>query len=92
MLLPPTPLTPPEIVTLEACSLHGPQPRQRRRALAILGHHRGQSLPQLAALFAVRYATVHDWLRAWQQGGVAGLAEGRRAGRPPKLTEAAQKK
>ncbi len=92
MLLPPTSLIAAEIVTLEACSLHGPHPRQRRRALAILGHHRGQSLPQLAALFAVRYATVHDWLGAWQQGGIAGLAEGHRAGRPPKLTEAAQKK
>lgn len=92
MLLAPTALTATEIVTLEACSLHGPHPRQRRRALAILGHHRGQSLPQLAALFAVRYATVHDWLGAWQHYGVAGLAEGRRAGRPPKLAEPAQKK
>ena len=92
MLLPPTPLTATEVVTLEACSLRGPHPRQRRRALAVLGHHRGQSLPQLAALFAVRYATVHDWLGAWRQHGVAGLAEGHRAGRPPKLTGAAQKK
>lgn len=92
MLLPPTPLTAPEIITLESCSLHGPHPRQRRRALAILGHHRGQSLPQLATLFAVRYATVHDWLQAWQQGGIAGLAEGHRAGRPPKLGTDAQKK
>lgn len=92
MLLPPTPLTATEIVTLEACSLRGPHPRQRRRALAVLGHHRGQSLPQLATLFAVRYATVHGWLKAWQQHGVAGLAEGRRVGRPPKLAEAAQKK
>ena len=92
MLLSPTSLTATELVTLEACSLHGPHPRQRRRALAILGHHRGQSLPQLAILFAVRYATVHDWLQAWQQGGIAGLAEGRRAGRPPKLGTEAQKK
>jgi transposase len=92
MLLPATPLTATELFTLEACSLHGPHPRQRRRALAILGHHRGQSLPQLATLFAVRYATVHDWLQAWQQDGIAGLAEGRRAGRPPKLRAAAPKK
>lgn len=92
MLLPATSLTATEIVTLEACSSHGPHPRQRRRALAILGHHRGQSLPQLATFFAVRYATVHDWLQAWQQDGIAGLAEGRRAGRPPKLRADAQKK
>ena len=92
MLLPPTPLTSTEVATLEACSLHGPHPRQRRRALAILGHHRGQTLPRLATLFAVRYGTVHDWLQAWQQRGLAGLAEGRRAGRPPKLAESAKKK
>ena len=92
MLLPPTPLTEPEVAPLEACSLRGPHPRQRRRALAILGHHRGHTLPQLAALFAVRDGRVHDWLPAWQQAGVAGLGEGRRAGRPPKLAAPAQKK
>ncbi|WP_143434684.1 hypothetical protein [Hymenobacter roseosalivarius] len=64
MLLPATPLSTAGIVTLEACSLYGPHSRQRRRAVAILGHHRSQSLPRLAALFAVRYAIVHNWLRA----------------------------
>jgi transposase len=64
----------------------------RRRALAVLGHHRGQSLRQLAALFAVRYATVHDWLTRWHRHGLAGLAEGARAGRPPRLDPSAQKK
>jgi transposase len=87
-----TELTDLEVQTLEACSQRGPHPRMRRRALAVLGHHRGHSLPQLAALFAVRYATVHGWLQAWQQRGLAGLQEGRRAGRPPKLAVAAQKK
>lgn len=85
-------LTADEITTLTACSLHGPHPRQRRRALAVLGHHRGQSVGQLAHFFAVRYATVHAWLGAWQQRGLAGLAEGRRAGRPPKLAPEAKKK
>lgn len=88
----PTPLTAPEVMTLEACGLHAPHPRQRRRAQAVLGHHRGQSLGQLATFYAVRYATVHAWLHAWCQHGLAGLAEGARAGRPPKLAEGAQKK
>ena len=85
-------LTTDEICTLEACSLHAPHPRQRRRAPAVLGHHRGQSLGQLAAFYAVRYATVHAWIHAWQQQGLAGLAEGKRAGRPLKLPAEAQKK
>ena len=91
-MLPATPLTAVELTTLEHHSRHAGHHRERRRALAILGHHRGQSLPQLAVLFAVRYATVHDWLSRWQDHGVAGLAEGARAGRPPKLDAPAQKK
>ena len=87
-----TALTADELRVLEHYSQHAPHHRERRRALAVLGHHRGQSLGQLASLFAVRYATVHDWLTRWQGQGLAGLAEGPRAGRPPKLDAAAQKK
>jgi transposase len=85
-------LTVDEVNTLEACSLRGPHPRQRRRAQAILGHHRGHSLGQLASFFAVRYATVHAWVQAWETGGIAGLAEGGRSGRPPKQNAAVKKK
>lgn len=88
----PLALTPDEVITLDACSHHARHPRQRRRAQAVLGHHRGQSLNQLASFFAVRYATVHGWLSAWCAQGLAGLLEGQRAGRPPKLPPAAQKK
>ena len=91
-MLPPLSLTPDEVTTLDACSHHARHPRQRRRAQAVLGHHRGQSLNQLAAFFAVRYATVHGWLRAWHRQGLAGLCEGARPGRPPKLPAAAKKK
>jgi transposase len=90
MLRPATALSAEEVTCLEACSQHGPHPRMRRRP--VLGHHRGQTVPQLAALFAVRYATVHGWVQAWHRAGLAGLAEGRRAGRPSKLAPAAQKK
>jgi transposase len=89
-------LTPDEVTTLDACSHHAKHPRHRhrhrRRAQAVLGHHRGQSLNQLAVFFAVRYATVHGWLKAWREQGLAGLCEGVRAGRPPKLPPAAKKK
>ena len=91
-MLPSIPLTADELTTLEACSLHARHPRQRRRAQAILGHHRGHSLNQLAAFYAVRYATVHAWLQAWQDHGLAGLAEGKRAGRAPKIDALTQKK
>ena len=85
-------LTADEVTTLEACSLHAHHPRQRRRAQALLGHHRGQSLTQLATFYAVRYATVHAWVKAWRQQGLVGLAEGKRSGRPPKGQGEAKKK
>ena len=84
-------LTPDEVITLDACSHHARQRRQRRRAQAVLGHHRGQTLNQLAAFFAVRYATVHGWLNAWCDHGLASLLEGKRAGRLPKLPPATKK-
>ena len=87
-----TPLSASEKLTLEACSHHAPHPRQRRRALAVLAHSRGQRLADVAKLFAVRYATAHGWLQAWERRGVAGLAEAARAGRPPKLDAATKKK
>ena len=63
----------------------------RRRAQAVLGHHRGASIQALATLFAVGYNTVSDWRRRWQTRGLAGLAEGPRRGRPTKLLPVVKK-
>lgn len=73
-------LTSDEVTTLDACSHHS---RQRHRAQAVMGHHQGQGLSQLAAFFAVRYTTVHGWLKAWHSQGLVGLCE-----RPPNLPPA----
>ena len=82
-------LPPGEATTLDARSHHA---KHRRWAQAVLGHHQGQSLNQLAVFFAVRYATVHGWLKAWREQGLAGLYEEVRACRPSKLPSAAKKK
>ncbi|WP_143080257.1 helix-turn-helix domain-containing protein [Hymenobacter arizonensis] len=92
MFLAPLDLTAAEITTLEAAAARGPHPRMHRRAQAVLGHHRGSGIGQLAALFAVGYNTVSGWLRDWQAHGVAGLAEGKRTGRPPKLPRVVKEK
>ena len=92
MPLAPLPLTALEITTLEAARAQGPHPRMRRRAQAVLGHHRGASISTLASLFAVQYNTVSQWLRNWRSHGLAGLAEASRSGRPSKLPPAAKKK
>ncbi|MEJ7662882.1 MAG: transposase [Hymenobacter sp.] len=80
----PLALTPDEVTTLDACSHHARHPRQRRRAQAVLGRPPPrQTLNQLAAFFAVRYATVHGWLTAWRDQAWQARLEGQRAGRPP---------
>jgi len=92
MYAPATALSATEIVTLEACAAHGPHPRMRRRAQAVRGHHRGLRMDPLAVHFAVGRNAVSRWLVRGQRQGVAGLAEGRRAGRPRQLPSAAEKK
>ncbi len=52
-MLVPLSLTAPEVTTLEAAAAQGPHPRMRRRAQAVLGHHRGVTMNQLATLYAV---------------------------------------
>ena len=75
-----------------ACHSAANGPRMRRRAQAVLGHCRGLSITQLAALYAVGRNAIGRWLSHWERRGIAGLAEGARAGRPPKLVPTVQKK
>lgn len=92
MQLAPISLTAADVTQLEHTAALGKHPRQRRRAQAVLSHHRGLSIPQLATAYAVDRDTVRAWLTRFEQGGVAALAEGARSGRPPKLDPPAQKK
>ncbi|RZL11690.1 MAG: helix-turn-helix domain-containing protein [Hymenobacter sp.] len=81
-----------QIQALEQAVAMGKHPRERRRAQAVLSHSRGLPLQHLAAAYAVGRDTVRAWLTAFEQSGVAALAEGPRSGRPPKLDAAAKKK
>ncbi len=91
-MLAPLALSAPEIMTLEAAAVQAPHPRMRRRAQAVLGHHRGMSMDQLAAFYAVGRNAVSRWLTRWQQIGLVGLYEGARSGRPTKLAAESKKK
>ena len=92
MKLAPLILTAAQVQQLEGIAAIGAHPRERKRAQAVLSHSRGLTLYQLAAAYAVDRDTVRAWLTRFEQGGSAALAEGHRAGRPPKLTPAAKKK
>lgn len=92
MKLAPIVLTAAQVQQLADVAATGSHPRERRRAQAVLSHSRGLTLYQLAAAYAVDRDTVRAWLTRFEQGGVVALAEGARAGRPPKLGAAAKKK
>lgn len=92
MKLAPIVLDTTQVAQLEHAAAHGKHPRERQRAQAVLSQHRGLSLQQLAAAYAVGRDTVREWLTRFEQGGVAALTEGPRSGRPTKLDAAAQKK
>lgn len=92
MKLAPIALDTQQVEQLAYAAAHGRHSRERRRAQAVLSHHRGLTLNHLAAAYAVGRDTVRLWLTHFEQGGVAALAEGPRSGRPSKLDAQAKKK
>ena len=47
-----------------------------------------RTVPEIVAIFAVKYKTVRKWLRRFDAHGPAGLYDELRSGRPRKLTDA----
>jgi len=64
--------------------------RVSERIRMVLLSSRGYSVPQIAAIFACEEATVRAWLERFERGGVAGLRDRPRGGRPRKADAVAQ--
>ena len=63
-------------------------PRQRRRLLMVRDAANGDDVEKIAAYGRVDVQTVHRWLKAYQAGAMAALANRPRAGHPPTPGEA----
>jgi transposase len=61
--------------------------RVGQRAQMILLSAQRRTVPEIATIFAIEYKTVRKWMRRFNADGPAGLYDGLRSGRPPKLTE-----
>ena len=59
--------------------------RSFRRATALLGLHRGQTLDQVATTLAVHRVTVANWRDAYNEVGLRCLHDKPRQGRPVKI-------
>ena len=62
--------------------------RVSQRAQMVLLSAQQRTVPQIAAIFSMRKATVRQWLRRFDAEGPAGLYDDVRSGRPRKVTEA----
>lgn len=63
--------------------------RVSERMRAVLLSARGYGVPQIAAIFECDDATVREWLRRFEAGGVGKLRDDPRSGRRPRATPAA---
>jgi len=62
--------------------------RVSQRAQMVLLSAQRRTVPQIAAIFSMRKATVRQWLRRFDAEGPAGLYDDVRSGRPRKVTDA----
>lgn len=63
---------------------HSTLPEVRQRATAIRLLHLGHSPEAVADMLAVAPSSVWNWHRRWRKGGVKGLANAAKSGRPAK--------
>lgn len=84
------PLSFQEIQTLEEMHKNHPSHTPRIRAHAILLSHAGFQLSMIARIYSVCRQTVSTWIHACDAGGICGLFDKPRSGRPRILCEEAE--
>jgi transposase len=77
-----------KLVTLSKQALRDGAYRVAARLHAIVLNMEGKTAPQIADLLKVHRSKVSIWLRNWQEGGMDGILEGHRSGRPPAMSDA----
>jgi len=77
-----TPLSDPDIETLQQMHAHHPSRRARMRAHSLLLSHQRYPIPQIARLYQVDPRRVSVWIDRWQTWGLVGLYDRPRSGRP----------
>ena len=77
-----------ELGAIEHAIKYARQPEVRQRATALHLLHKGQRPEEVAQVMAVKPTTVYQWHHRWRAGGVTGLMNRAKGGRPRKATEA----
>ncbi|MBZ0297362.1 MAG: IS630 family transposase [Anaerolineae bacterium] len=79
-------LTDEQLEEVEEAINSSPHPEVRQRAIAIRLLHKGYKPEQVADLVAITANTIWMWHRHWREGGLSGLQDQPRSGRPRKAT------
>ena len=76
-----------ELAQLERAIRRDKRPEVRQRSIAIRLLHLGHKAEEVAQMQAVSKPTVYGWWKRWIAGGLEGLANKPRSGRPQKADE-----
>jgi len=76
-----------DLQAVEAAIRHDKRPEVRQRCTAIRLLHLGYKPEQVAEMQAVSKPTIYSWIDRWREGGVEGLVNKPRSGRPPKADD-----
>ena len=80
-------LTAEELTTIEKAMSQAKAPEVRQRATAIRLLHQGHAPKRVAEMLAVEQATIYSWHQRWRRGGLQGLANRPKSGRPRQADE-----
>ena len=80
-------LTDEQHADIEQAMNRAKEPEVRQRATAIRLLHLGHAPGEVAEMMAVSLATIYNWHHRWHEGGLEGLANRPRSGRPTKASE-----
>ena len=73
-----------ELQAIETAICHDKRPEVRQRSTAIHLLHLGHKPEQVAEMQAVSKPTIYGWIERWCRGGLEGLANRPKSGRPLK--------
>jgi transposase len=76
-----------ELKIIKTAMTRDKRPEVRQRATAIHLLHLGQKPEQVAETLAVKVGSIYNWHKRWRNGGLEGLANQPKSGRPSNATD-----
>jgi len=77
-----------ELADIAQAIKHDKRSEVRQRAMGLRMLYQGQTPKEVAEMMSVSQPTVYDWHHRWQAGGLEGLANRPKSGRPRKANTA----